>query len=152
MVATDVLVAPAFPSNTARSGVLYPIVNSLACFNGSYPWEESRQRIGAYLMMTSMAGLGLSSALWLTAMAANPVGVAIAAGRGFEITFDGWFLASSVPEIASMSTPQGSSANVIFMGSGYLTGSEVYRCGGVVTGVFLAVYLILGTPWMLLVL
>ena len=340
MVATDALIAPAFPSNTARSGVLYPIVYSLACNNASYPWEESRRRIGAYLMMTSMAGLGLSSALWLTAMAANPVGVAIAAGRGFEITFGGWFLASSVPTIASMIimpwvlyrlfppgikatpeapraaaeklrelgamstdewitlgtfagmvigwglagtlgldataiaflglavlmmagiftlddikssgdaletliwfailyaisteldrlgfmqfvgdllgayvdglswpvtyvsllliyttlhylfvsqtahllalfgiflgisqpevrlelmvmmlllatnffsmiTPQGSSANVIFMGSGYLTGSEVYRCGGVVTGVFLAVYLILGTPWMLLVL
>jgi DASS family divalent anion:Na+ symporter len=30
MVATDLLIAPAFPSNTARSGVLFPIVQSLA--------------------------------------------------------------------------------------------------------------------------
>jgi len=53
-------------------------------------------------MMTSMAGLGLSSGLWLTAMAANPVGVAMLAERGVEITFLSWFLASSVPTISCM--------------------------------------------------
>ena len=102
MVATDAVIAPAFPSNTARSGVLFPIVYSLAESNGSHPWEDSRQRLGAYLMMTSMAGLGLSSALWLTAMAANPVGVAIAAGQGVNISFASWFVASSVPTILCM--------------------------------------------------
>ena len=102
MLITDALIAPAFPSNTARSGVLYPIVYSLARNNESYPWEESRLRIGAYLMLNSMAGIGLSSALWLTAMAANPVGVAIAAGLGLEISFGDWLLASSVPTIAAM--------------------------------------------------
>jgi DASS family divalent anion:Na+ symporter len=102
MVATDAVIAPAFPSNTARSGVLFPIVYSLAESNGSHPWEQSRMRLGAFLMMTSMAGLGLSSALWLTAMAANPVGVAIAANQGVEINFASWFLASSVPTITCM--------------------------------------------------
>lgn len=102
MVATDAVIAPAFPSNTARSGVLFPIVYSLAESNGSHPWEESRRRLGAFLMMTSMAGLGLSSALWLTAMAANPVGVAIAAGQGVTISFGSWFLASCVPTMLCM--------------------------------------------------
>ncbi|MEP1471077.1 MAG: DASS family sodium-coupled anion symporter [Halieaceae bacterium] len=102
MVATDALIAPAFPSNTARSGVLYPIVYALAENNGSHPWEESRRRIGAYLMMCSMAGLGLSSALWLTAMAANPIGVALVARQGVEITFGSWLLASSVPTLCAM--------------------------------------------------
>ena len=51
MVATDALIAPAFPSNTARSGVLFPIVYSLSESNGSHPWEESRKRLGAFLMM-----------------------------------------------------------------------------------------------------
>lgn len=102
MVATDALIAPAFPSNTARSGVLFPIVYSLAESNGSHPWEDSRMRLGAFLMMTSMAGLGLSSALWLTAMAANPVGAAIAARQGVEIGFVSWFVASSVPTITCM--------------------------------------------------
>ena len=31
----DMLIAPAFPSNTARSGVLYPILNALAADSGS---------------------------------------------------------------------------------------------------------------------
>lgn len=102
MIATDALIAPAFPSNTARSGVLYPIVYSLAQSNGSYPEEGSRRKLGAYLMLCSMAGLGLSSALWLTAMAANPIGVALLAERGVVIDFASWFMASSVPTISAM--------------------------------------------------
>ncbi|MEP5763684.1 MAG: DASS family sodium-coupled anion symporter [Halieaceae bacterium] len=102
VIITDAVIAPAFPSNTARSGVLYPIVYSLAESSGSHPWEESRLQLGAYLMMVSMAGLGLSSGLWMTAMAANPVGVAMAAERGVEITFGSWFLASCLPTISAM--------------------------------------------------
>lgn len=102
MIATDALIAPAFPSNTARSGVLFPIVYSLARNNGSMPWEASRSELGSYLMMCSMAGLGLSSALWLTAMAANPVGVALLAQRGVELNFGSWLLASSLPTLSAM--------------------------------------------------
>jgi DASS family divalent anion:Na+ symporter len=97
MVATDMLIAAAFPSNTARSGVLYPIVYSLSTSAGSQPGDDSRKKIGSYLMMNSMAGLSISSALWLTAMAANPTGAAIAAGMGIEITFMSWLVAASVP-------------------------------------------------------
>lgn len=102
MIATDALIAPAFPSNTARSGVLFPIVYSLAESNASHPWDDSRRRIGAYLMLCSMIGLGLSSGLWMTAMAANPVGVAIAAQQGVDITFASWFVAASVPTLCAM--------------------------------------------------
>ena len=102
VVATDALIAPAFPSNTARSGVIYPIVYSLAESNGSHPDSATRKRLGAFLMLTAMAGLGLSSGLWLTAMAANPIGVAMAANYGVEITFGSWLLASSVPTLTAM--------------------------------------------------
>ena len=37
---TDAMIAPAFPSNTARGGVLYPIILSLAQSSGSKPDEE----------------------------------------------------------------------------------------------------------------
>ena len=87
MIATDALIAPAFVSNTARSGVLYPIVYALAQSNHSRPDDDSRRRVGAYLMMTSMAGLALSSGLWLTAMGANPIGAALAAEQGVNIDF-----------------------------------------------------------------
>ena len=52
----------------------------------------------------------------------------------------------------SVMTPQASSANVIFAGSGYLTGREIYRNGGLVTLACLMVYLFIGTPWILFVL
>lgn len=47
-------------------------------------------------------------------------------------------------------TPQGSSANVVFVGSGYLTVSDVYKYGALVTLVNLVIYLALGTPWIFL--
>ena len=42
----DGVIAPAFPSNTARSGVLYPLVLSLAEAAGARPGVEGRQRLG----------------------------------------------------------------------------------------------------------
>lgn len=97
MVTTDCIIAAAFPSNTARSGVLYPIVYSLSHSGGSRTDDGTRRKMGAYLMMTSMAGLSVSSSLWLTAMAANPTGAAMAGDMGVEITFASWFVAASAP-------------------------------------------------------
>jgi DASS family divalent anion:Na+ symporter len=48
-------------------------------------------------MMTSMAGLTLSSTLWLTAMAANPAGAKMAKQVGVDISYGSWALAASVP-------------------------------------------------------
>ena len=101
MVATDLLLAPAFPSNTARSGALFPIIRALASGTGSRPDEASRKRTGAYLMMVSMAGISISSALWLTAMLANPIGASIARDSGVEVTFGSWLLASSIPSLTA---------------------------------------------------
>lgn len=102
LVAADALIAPAFPSNTARSGVLYPIVLSLAVGGGSRVEDGTRRRLGAFLMMNSMAGLGISSALWFTAMAANPVGAAIAGEMGVEISFASWLAAASLPSVVAL--------------------------------------------------
>ena len=103
---TDLLIAPAFPSNTARSGVLYPLVYGLAHDCGSKVGDGTQKKVGSYLMMTSMAGLTVSSALWLTAMAVNPVGAKIAETMGIHITFSSWLMASIVPTlIAFMAIP-----------------------------------------------
>jgi DASS family divalent anion:Na+ symporter len=48
-------------------------------------------------------------------------------------------------------TPQGSSANVIYVGSGYLEPGEIYRVGGIVTLVNTIVFLTIGTAWILLI-
>jgi DASS family divalent anion:Na+ symporter len=51
----------------------------------------------------------------------------------------------------SVITPQGGSQNVIFVGAGYLTQGELYRLGLLVTLFFMAVFLVLGTAWILVV-
>ena len=99
VIAADMFISPAFPSNTARSGVLFPIVNALASDSGSNVADGTRKKLGSFLMMSSMAGLTLSSTLWLTAMAANPAGAKMAAQYGVEISYGSWALAASVPVI-----------------------------------------------------
>lgn len=99
---TDALIAPGFPSNTARAGVLYPIILSLAQSSGSVPGDESKRRLGGYLMFCGMASLSVSSALWLTATSANPIGVSLAAEHGLDISFGSWLLVASVPALAAI--------------------------------------------------
>ena len=94
----DGVIAPAFPSNTARSGVLYPLVLSVAQAAGAgKPGERAPPAARSFLMFSGMASLSVSSALWFTAMAANPLGAEIARSHGLHISFGSWLLASSVP-------------------------------------------------------
>src|SRR2546429_3045785 len=85
-----------FPSNTARGGVLYPIVLSLAQNSGSMPDQKNR-RMGGYLMFCGMASLSVSSALWLTATSGNPIAVSLAERYGVKINFGSWIVAASIP-------------------------------------------------------
>jgi DASS family divalent anion:Na+ symporter len=98
----DAAIAPAFPSNTARSGVLYPLAVSLADAAGAKPDRADRRRVGGFLMFSGIASLSVSSALWLTAMAANPLGTEMARNVGVEIGFGRWLLAASVPTILAI--------------------------------------------------
>jgi DASS family divalent anion:Na+ symporter len=95
----DALIAPAFPSNTARSGVLYPFTFALTEAGGARLGDERSQRIGTFLMFSGMASLCFSSALWLTAMSANPLGAEIARTFGVNIGFGSWLLAASLPTL-----------------------------------------------------
>jgi divalent anion:Na+ symporter, DASS family len=99
---TDAVIAPAFPSNTARSGVLFPIVLSLAQGAGSVPEDDKSRRVGGYLMFCGMASLAVSSALWMTATSVNPIGVEIARQFGLKINFGSWLVAAAVPALAAV--------------------------------------------------
>ena len=98
----DCLIAPAFPSNTARSGVIYPLAFALAEAGGATPGDDRRRRVGSFLMYSGIVSLSLSSALWLTAMVANPLGVEIARTFGVDIGFASWWLAASVPTLVGI--------------------------------------------------
>ena len=102
IVLTDAAIAPAFPSNTARGGVLFPIVLSVAQGSGSRPDDPEGRRLGGYLMFCGMASLAVSSALWMTATSANPIGLQIVKEFGLEIGFGKWLLVSCVPALAAI--------------------------------------------------
>lgn len=102
IVVTDAVIAPAFPSNTARGGVLFPIVLSVAQGSGSKPDDPDGRRLGGYLMFCAMASLAVSSALWMTATSANPIGIQIARDFGIEIGFGKWLIAACVPAITAI--------------------------------------------------
>jgi DASS family divalent anion:Na+ symporter len=102
LVLTDAAIAPAFPSNTARGGVLFPIVLSVAKGAGSNPEDPEGRRLGGYLMFCAMASLAVSSALWMTATSCNPIGAQIAQKAGLEIGFGTWLLASAVPSLLAI--------------------------------------------------
>lgn len=102
IVLTDAVIAPAFPSNTARGGVLFPIVLSVSEGSGSKPDDPEGRRLGGYLMFCTMASLAVSSALWMTATSANPIGIQLAREFGIQIGFGKWIVASSVPALTAI--------------------------------------------------
>ena len=102
IVLTDAVIAPAFPSNSARGGVLFPIVLSVAEGSGSQPDDPEGRRLGGYLMFCAMASLAVSSALWMTATSANPIGIQVVREYEVQIGFGKWLIASSVPALAAI--------------------------------------------------
>ncbi len=103
LVATDLVLAPAIPSNTARAGgIVYPILLSLAKAYGSEPHDGTARRMGAFLTKTAFQGTLITSAMFLTAMAANPLAAEMAGDLGVEISWTSWALGASVPGLISL--------------------------------------------------
>lgn len=104
MAITDLVLAPATPSNTARAGgVIYPIIKSLAEVNGSTNEStESRRKLGSFLLMTEAQVNTITSAMFLTAMAGNPLAVKFAQDKGVHLDWGTWALAAIVPGLAAL--------------------------------------------------
>ncbi len=98
MIGTDLLLAPAIPSNTARTGgIVFPIVKSVAQAYGSDPKQGTQRRIGAFLTLAAFQGTVHTSAMFLTSMAANPLAAELASHAGISISWTRWALAGIVP-------------------------------------------------------
>jgi len=89
----DLMLAPATPSNTARSGgTIYPIISNIPRLYGSEPGPTAG-RIGTYVMWTAFAATGVTSSLFLTALAPNAAALAIAKKTvGVDIGWLQWFV------------------------------------------------------------
>ncbi len=103
LIGADLVLSPAIPSNTARGGgVIYPVLASIAKAYDSEPDETTARRIGAFLTKASFQGLVITSAMFLTAMAANPLAAKFASEQGVEITWGSWAVAAIVPGLLSL--------------------------------------------------
>lgn len=103
LLATEFLLSPAIPSVTARTGgVIYPIVSGLAKSFGSDPIQGTNRRIGSFLMKVAYQGSVITSAMFLTAMAANPLLSGLIQDAGFSLSWGKWALAACFPGIISL--------------------------------------------------
>ena len=103
LAVTDVALAPAIPSTTARAGgVIYPIAEALSINFNSNPKDESRNRIGTFLMLTISHINDITSAMFLTAFTGNLLAAKLVTER-LDVTlgWGQWFIAAIVPCLVS---------------------------------------------------
>ena len=103
LVATDFVLSPAMPSGNARAaGVIFPLVKSLASAYKSESYDGTERRIGSYLMMVGYQATQVSTAMFLTAMVANPLMAQLASEVGVNLDWGTWAIAAIVPGILSL--------------------------------------------------
>jgi DASS family divalent anion:Na+ symporter len=98
IAATEVLLGPLVPSNTARGGgIMLPVVRSLALALGAEP-DGRHGRTGGYLVLCGSHANLLAAAMFFTGMAANPI-LELEADKAFGVRWDfmAWLTGSIVP-------------------------------------------------------
>ncbi|MGO3345409.1 MAG: DASS family sodium-coupled anion symporter [Marinomonas sp.] len=98
---SELIIAPVTPSNTARGGgIIHPIMKSIATSFGSSPEEGTSRKIGHYLALVNYHINPITSAMFITATAPNPLIVKLiadATGANISITWGTWALAALLP-------------------------------------------------------
>jgi DASS family divalent anion:Na+ symporter len=103
LIATDFVLAPGVPSNTARAGgVVFPILKSLGTAFGSEAASGTERRISSFLTVTAYQGTVITSSMFVTAIAVNPLVVGFAASNGVAISWSTWALGALVPGLLSL--------------------------------------------------
>lgn len=97
---TDLVLSPATPSNTARSGgIVYPIFRNVAITLGSEPGNTAR-KIGSYITIAGYTISLSTSMVFLTACAPNILTAGFAKDiLKVDISWFQWFLYMSVPSL-----------------------------------------------------
>ena len=100
----DLLLAPAVPSNTARSGgIIYPLMKSAAMNLGSDPAKpETHKKVGSFLTLSTYNANLITSTMFLTGTASNPMAQHFAEELGIKITWGNWALGALVPGLLCM--------------------------------------------------
>ncbi|KAJ0982328.1 hypothetical protein J5N97_010583 [Dioscorea zingiberensis] len=104
LVFSEALLAPAIPSVSARAGGIFlPLVKSLCVACGSNTGDGTEHRLGSWLMLTCFQTSVISSSMFLTAMAANPLSANLTYNTIKQtIGWTDWAVAAIVPGIISL--------------------------------------------------
>ncbi|MBC7467235.1 MAG: DASS family sodium-coupled anion symporter [Bdellovibrio sp.] len=100
----ELILSPVMPSNTARGGgVMYPINRSISESMGSFPDEGSRRKLGAFLTLVAYQANIITSAMFITATAPNPLVVSgIKSLTNITVTWADWAIAAFVPGVLAL--------------------------------------------------
>lgn len=103
LVAAELIIAPITPSNTARGGgIIHPIMKSIAQSFHSTPEEGTQNKIGRYLAMVNYQANPITSGMFITATAPNPLVVDLVnqvTGSELQLSWTTWAVAMFVPGI-----------------------------------------------------
>jgi DASS family divalent anion:Na+ symporter len=105
LMLAEVLIAPLIPSNTARGGgLIVPITKALGenVFGAPSGNAKNYRHINAFLLYCCFYSNLISSTLFLTAMAGNPMIAIIAQEHGFQLNWSRWFLSFIAPAIVCL--------------------------------------------------
>ena len=98
--------APVTPSNTARGGgIIHPIMRAIAGSYGSDPEKGTQGRMGRYLALTNYHANPITSAMFITATAPNPLVVKLIAdvtGAQIQLSWGTWALAMLLPGLVAL--------------------------------------------------
>lgn len=102
----ELLLAPFTPSNTARcGGIIHPIMRSIALAYDSVPSKNTQGKVGTYLALVNYHANPISSAMFITATAPNPLVVnyiAEATNHSFTLSWSTWALCMLLPGVVAM--------------------------------------------------
>lgn len=105
LMLTEFLLSPFIPSNTARgAGIIYPLAGALSKEFKSDPANNTQGVIGSFLISVCYHANLITSTMFITAMAANPMMVDYAQEFGVTLTQLSWAKATIVPGLISLIT------------------------------------------------
>lgn len=97
----ELALAPFTPSNTARGGgIVHPIMKSIAAAFDSDPAKGTQGKVGTYLALVNYHANPITSAMFLTATAPNPLVVdfvAKATHQSLHLSWTTWALCMALP-------------------------------------------------------
>jgi DASS family divalent anion:Na+ symporter len=103
---SELIIAPVTPSNTARGGgIIHPIMRAIAGSYGSDPEHATEGRIGRYLALVNYHANPITSAMFITATAPNPLVVKLVAqatGAEINLSWGTWALAMLLPGLVAL--------------------------------------------------